>query len=75
MCRFRGHPASFSKPNSRIILVQLCFDVFVLVCLFCLFSIAGFYVLLAMQRITMCYNLNLHTTRSLTYSDTYQSSY
>jgi len=75
VCRFRRNPVSLIIPNGRIILIQLCFDIFVVVCLYCLFIIAEFYVLLAVRLITIYYNLNLHTTRSPTYSDTYQRSY
>jgi len=53
----------------------ILFNVLVLVCLFCLFSIAEFYVLLIVHLITICYNLHLHTTRSPTYSDIYQRSF
>jgi len=72
VCRFRWKPASFIIPDSRIILIQFCSEFRVLVCLFC---IAEFYVLLAVHLITICYNLNLHTTRSPTCSDIYQRWY
>jgi len=45
--------ASFIVPDSRIILIQFRFDVLVLVYLFCLFSIAEFYVLLTLHPITI----------------------
>jgi len=45
----------------------ILFNVLVLVCLLCLFGIAEFYVLLTVHLITIYYNLNLHTTRTVTY--------
>ena len=53
--------ASFIVPDSHIILIQFCFDVLVLVYLFCLFSIAECYVFLTQHPIAIFVNNQLDT--------------
>jgi len=47
--KWMEHSARFVTPDSRIIPIQFCFDVLLMMCLFCLFCIAEFYVLLTVH--------------------------
>ena len=50
------HPARLIIPDSHNILIQFCFDVLILVCLFCLVCIAKFYVPLTVHLGIILYN-------------------